>query len=301
MSETTTRPGHVLQRGGYLFALLSAVWYGSITTFATVAYETGVTVEHLVISRGFIVAAICLGLAMVTGQSLAIGRVQPHRLLGMALAFLATAFCQLGAVQYISVGLTVILFYTFPIFVTFHDMLAGRVRVGPRLFLPPFLALVGVVMAIGPGTGTLNITGVTLAVLASIAMAASIVMAQRCVADSSVLGLGLAVNLLASLLGVVLWGLTGNAHLPHFEPGQVSLGLAMTGAVGCLFGAGIIFQFLAIRRIGSIPTSMTLNFEPVVTLAVAAVLISEPLSGAKVGGASLIVLSVILSSLALQD
>jgi len=287
----------MLLRAGYVFALLSAVCYGSITTFASLAYGAGLEVEHLVISRGVIVSVICFGLAVLGGQSLSLGQVRPLQLVGLALAFVATAFCQLGAVQYISVGMTVILFFTFPLFVTLHDMLTGRLLPGSRLLLAPVIALVGIAIATGPGTdGMPDLIGVALALLAAMAMAASIVLAQRCMATASVFGLGLAGNLLASVLGLGLWVISGQAHLPVFAPGQTSLGLATMSAVGCLFGFGIIFQFQSIRRIGSTPTSMTLNFEPVVTLGVAAVLIGEPLTPARLLGGGLIILSVIVSS-----
>ncbi|MRU17093.1 DMT family transporter [Roseovarius sp. A21] len=297
MSDVSTDPAAVLPRAGYVFALLSAVCYGSITTFASLSYAAGLEVEHLVISRGVIVAVICFGLAVIGGQSLSLGRIRPLHLAGLALALVATAFCQLGAVQYISVGMTVILFFTFPLFVTLHDMLTGRVRAGYRMFLAPVLALAGIAIATGPGTvGMPDPKGVGLALLAAMAMAASIVLAQRCMATASVFGLGLAGNLLASVLGLALWTASGDAHLPVFEPGQAAIGLVTMAAVGALFGIGILFQFRSIRSIGSTPTSMTLNFEPVVTLAVAAVLIGELLSAAKLLGAGLIIMSVFVSS-----
>ena len=50
MNEVFSDPRHTPFRGGYIFGLLGAVCYGSITTFATVGYDVGLKVEHLVIS-----------------------------------------------------------------------------------------------------------------------------------------------------------------------------------------------------------------------------------------------------------
>lgn len=287
--------------GGFVLALLSAVCYGSITTFATFAYRAGVDVEQVVISRGVIVAGICVCLSIITGEPLALRGVRPLRMTCLALSLLATATCQLGAVQYLSVDLTVILFFTFPIFVTIFDLLRGSLRPHPRQILPPVLAFGGVVIAIGHGNGAFDLAGVSLAILAAMSMAASIVIAQTCMTDTSVLGLALLGNLLASVLGLVLWWISGYAQLPHFGAGQMAFGLTMILAVGGLFGAGIIFQFQGIRRIGSVPTSLTLNFEPIVTLLVAAVMLGEPLSASNVAGASLIILSVFMTSKTLRS
>lgn len=276
--------------------LLSALCYGSITTFATVSYDAGLTVEHLVISRGFTVAVICFTIAIVFRFPLSFDGIKAPQLIAISLAFVTTSFLQLGAVQYITVGLTAVLFFTFPMFVILYNILAGHQKADAKLLCLPLIALIGISLTIGIDISGLDWRGVSMAMIAAMAMAASILSAQRYLNNTSILGLACASNLTASILALALWILSGNAHFPKLSDSQIFIGVGTAVAVGALFAAGLLLQFLGLRRIGSGPTSMALNFEPIVTLVIAALLIGEVMTWNKTLGASLIILAVFLSS-----
>jgi len=59
---------------GFVIVLLSAICYGSITTFATIAYRSGLLVEHLVISRGIVVSILCCAIAIAFRQPMEVGK-----------------------------------------------------------------------------------------------------------------------------------------------------------------------------------------------------------------------------------
>ena len=115
----------------------------------------------------FIAVAFAL-IAVVQGESFRIPRAAMAAFAGQAIATLVISVSYLASVQFIPIGLAVIIFFTFPVLI----MLASPVVEGK---FPGFLRIIiavfafgGLVVAIGPSFGDLDIRGIGLATLASL-------------------------------------------------------------------------------------------------------------------------------------
>ena len=123
-------------------------------------------------------------------------------------------------------------------------------------------------------------------------MAASILVAKKALKNTSVLALAFASNLVASTMVFVYWLLSGLASLPENVDG-LATALSMIVVVGMLFAFGLIFQFISINRIGGSTTSLILNFEPIVTIVAAAMIVRETVTYSTIVGALLILTAVV--------
>jgi len=194
----------------------------------------------------------------------------------------------------------VILFFTFPILVLIFNAIFDSEAVSIRLIVLSIISLSGIAISIGTEIDTVDVRGVILALIAAVAMASSIILAQRQLSKNSILGLAFVSNFTASVLALLLWSLIGQSHFPNLPDETRILGITMMLAVGILFAAGLLLQLKGIRCIGSNSTSIALNFEPIVTLIIATVFIGEILTWNKIIGAILVVTAVVLSTLSDQ-
>ena len=276
-------------------SMASALCYGCITSLASLALEHGVRVELLVIARGIVVALLCAPLLAIRRESLKIVRMGLANLFFLPMAIVLTSFFQLTAIKYISVGLTVLLFFTFPIFVALHDFLRRRSLVPSNIVALSVIAFAGVGFAIGPKVDQLDWRGVTFAFLAAASMASSILVARRSLIATPVPSLAFASNLAASALALTLWFLSGRP--PLLSTGDdITLSIVLTILVGVLFAGGLIFQFHSIKRIGGTFTSIVLNFEPIIALVAARLIIGEKIEAGTAVGAVLIILAILAAT-----
>ena len=274
------------------FAMASAICYGSITTFANLSYEYGVQVEHLVFFRGVLVAFVCIVLIRSWDTKLRFRQLGDYDVLRLSLALVITSYCQLTAVRYIPVSLTVVIFYIFPVLVVLVENFSNLGRQSLHTLLLPLLAFAGVVIAVAPHVDQLDHRGLAFAIVAAVAMAASILVAKKALKNTSVLALAFASNLVASTMVFVYWLLSGLASLPENVDG-LATALSMIVVVGMLFAFGLIFQFISINRIGGSTTSLILNFEPIVTIVAAAMIVRETVTYSTIVGALLILTAVV--------
>ena len=276
-------------------SMASALCYGCITSIASLALDHGVQVELLVIARGFVVALLCAPLLATRRESLRIGRMGLTNLFFLSVTILLTSFFQLTAIKYISVGLTVLLFFTFPILVALHDFLGRQSLVPSNVVALSVIAFAGVGLAIGPKLDQLDWRGVAFAFLAAASMASSILVARKSLIATPVPNLAFASNLAASTLALMLWLLSGQPSLLSASD-DIAFSIVLTILVGVLFAGGLIFQFQSIKRIGGTFTSIVLNFEPIIALVAARLIIGEKMEIGTAVGAALIVLSILAAT-----
>ena len=272
--------------------MTSAICYGCVTSFASLAYQYGAQVELLVIVRGIVVALVCALLLAIRRESLKIRRIRPTNWVFLSVTLVLTSYFQLTAIKHISVGLTVVLFFMFPVLVTLHDSLWRGRSIQTNVIVLSIVAFSGVAISTGANFDQLNWRGVTFAGLAAVSMASSILIARKSLIETPIIDLALASNLLASALALTLCLLTDRSLLLSTGD-DIVLSLVLTMLVGILFAGGFIFQLHSIKRIGSTFTSMVLNFEPIIALVAASLIIGEEMKLSTAIGGGLIVLSVL--------
>jgi drug/metabolite transporter (DMT)-like permease len=272
---------------GLSLAVASAAAYGTSSVVIKVALRHHLTVATLVTLR--------LGVASLFLWVLVSARRIPWRE-GRRRAAVLLAAGTTTAVPWIlsSASLTRLpaqaaglLLFTYPAWVTGFQIALHRERLSVGKVLAIGLGLLGVALLLGSPAGLLDGAGVALALMAAVALAGYIVLVATVIRDTHPVAVSAYLTTGGAILMAVVAGGTGLVHpsMTASSWGWIVL-LGLTSAVG-------ISMFLpAMTRIGATRTSIASNFQPIVTVVLAAVVLSERLSVLQLLGSALIVGSV---------
>lgn len=283
-------------RLGALLVALSAACFGAMPIFAVWAYDDGTSTWALLLVR-FSVAAVVL-LAAVAGQRLR--RPDGRRVAALAamggVGYVTQAFCYFTALHHASAGLVALLLYLFPAFVA----VLAAVFLGERLTRPVVLALAVVLLGTGlvVGGGSGQPLGIALGIASAVVYATYITVGTVVTRGLHPMVVTTVVCAAAATTsGLVVLGQTVAGAPPSFP--QSGEGWAALLAVALVSTVVAILAFFAgLQRLGATKTSVLSTLEPVVTVTLAAVLLSETLTGVQLVGGALVLGAVVWQALA---
>jgi len=273
---------------GIAFTLASGVCFGTMPILARVAYQAGVNIPTLLLLR-FSLAAACMwvllarkGLAVPRGRWLAV-------LVAMgAVGYAGQAFCYFTAITMASVGLVSLLLYLYPALVAILGWAVLRHRLNGLQVGAVAIALAGSALTIGrAGDGTF--LGILLGILAALVYSCYILTGSRIPAAVSPTASTAVITTAAAATYACAAAVRG-VRLPATAAGW----WAVAGvAVVCTVMA-ILFFFEGLERVGPVRASVYSTVEPVCTLTLAALLLGEPITLARVLGGILILAAVVI-------
>jgi drug/metabolite transporter (DMT)-like permease len=280
---------------GALFCLASAAAFGAMGVVGKLAYDEGATVGTLLATR-FVLAAAVFWLFLVcagrTGELRALARrdVGVSVALG-AVGYGAQAGCAFAALERLDASLFSLLLYSYPVFVTVAAIALGREPASRRTAAALAFASTGLVLVLaGAAAGALDTRGTVLAIGAAVIYSAYILSSEGVAARVGPLVLS---TLLCTGAATTLT-LAGFAS-GDLDPGSVSAaGFAWLSGLAVVSTVGAIALFFAgLRRVGPTAASILSTLEPVVTVALAFVLLGESLGPAQLAGGALVLLAVL--------
>lgn len=245
------------------------------------AYADGANGLFVAIVRSVImVAAVAVGLRLR-----GIGLGLPRELYGLAMLngvlMAAMTWGNIGAIEFIAIGLAQLLFFTFPIIIAVLVIVLRLETVQPAKLVLIALAFAGMALMLGTSLGTVDWRGTALALMAAFATAANALVVMRWFRG---------VNVFVATVHFSLWGLVALVAL-----GSTAVAVRMPdgnagwiGAVGVgvLQTIGTPMYIYCIARIGALRTGMGTNVQPVAAIALAWLLFGELLTPEQaVGGA----------------
>ncbi|EOW3703077.1 DMT family transporter [Pseudomonas aeruginosa] len=265
--------------------LLAALCYGLQPLFAKYAYVGGADPVGLLLARYSIAAGVLLLILRRRGIPLPSRHLAIQNFL-LGAGYGVSALGYYVASRYVSVGLAVILVFTFPTFVTAGSIALLGERTNSLKLVSLTLALGGVLMATGL-TISGSPTGVLWALFSAICYSIAVLYGTHRILHEHPLASAVIV-LLGCGTVFVLVALFRGASLPSSALGWWStVGLA-------LFSTLIpLTAFLAgASRIGPSSAATVSTLEPVVAIAVA--LMGEQLTSAMICGGGMVVLAALL-------
>lgn len=277
-------------------ALASTLLYGNMSAGTGFAFKHGISPFDATFLRTLIVT---IGMLAIIGvQRAPIRLPKDHRLAFWMQCFatLVISVGFLGAVAFIPVSLTIILFYTFPIFTLLASPFLEGKKLGALELMAVLVAFIGLGIAVGPSLDVLDWRGVALALSASLAVVVQFNCAHYLGASLPPATQGFLVHLviLPATLAIALFADGGNLTL--FTAGS-AVGVGALLLVGTLY---FIAFFLHMWALSLAPASMLVpfyNLEPIVSIIMAAVLVQEILSPLQYGGVALVMVGLFLASM----
>ena len=278
---------------GTALTAAASVGFAGNSTAVKLAYDGGTNPLTYLTVRSVVAALLVLAIVMLMRRS--VWMPMRRRIAALALGGLAAVYSYglLSAIQFIPVALAVLIFYTFPLFAGMYMWVSGRekptmVSVGALL-----VAFVGLVMALDVRSGQLNLEGVALAFMAALGLTGVVILNSRMVGSSDPHPVTFHMMLSAAVIGLVCTLLFSEFAFPQTPAGWFHMSFA-----ACLFAAATVTIFFALSLAGPIPTSLTMNAEPVASLFFGVLILGQVLSGWQIAGAALVIAAVLSVRLA---
>lgn len=271
---------HRSELRGIALAAGAAVAFGTLGIFAKYAYRAGADPLPLLAVRFAIATALLAALQAVRKDKETATRPQITRLLllgGFGYAFEATLF--FAALENAPAGIVGLVFYSYPLWTSLLGLATRLEPYRPQLIVALILGSAGVMLVFSiPST---NVKGPLLALGAALAVAVYLIAIQVATRGVEAITSALWTSAGAALTTGVAALVSGQSFpLAALGP-AVALGLASSIAFVALYGA--------IARLGSSRSAIATMLEPVTTVLLAALLLSEPLSWRIAAGAALVV------------
>ncbi len=270
---------------GVGLALVSASSFGVMPVLTKVVYDDGAEPIGVLAVRFALAATVLLALARLRGEPLPRGRERRMLLALGGIGYVGMSLCYFFALERISAGLTSLLLYFYPALVVVLGALLLRDRPRPLALVAVAVATVGTVLTIGPVQGGQGL-GIALGLGSALVYAAYILVSSR------VHGVGpFAMSATVLLAGSGVMGvlaLVTRPQLPSAPGAWLALGgVALVGGV-----VAVTTFFAALALLGPSDTAVISTVEPVVSIAVAALVLGERLGGVQVVG-GLVVLAAV--------
>lgn len=270
---------------GVGLVLTSAVCFGMMPIFAHPAYADGADVPTLMFQRFGIASVLFWIVILLKKEPLPTGKSM--RLLAlMGLVYFGQAFAFFEALRFLPAGLTSLLAFLYPVFVTVGAHFLFKEHIGLRTLGALTVALVGMALSLGP-IGHASVPGIYLAILAAIGMSVYMLLGAKALEGTSPLA-STAVVTGAAAIGALCMALFNGFTPVRFI--ELEWGLALSLASFC----GIATVLMGIRMIGSVSTSVIGVIEPITTAVLASVFLGQMLHGLQIAGGVLIVAGVVL-------
>ena len=278
---------------GFAFVIASATAFGAMAIFARYAYRDGADTTTLLALRfsiaGAILVAACLAMRVrwPRGRDFA-------TLVGLgAVGYAGQAASFFTALTLAPAGLVALLLYLNPAIVALLAAWRGHETLAPRAIAAVATALAGTALTVGPAvwgaSGAVHPLGVALGVLSALIYAVYIVVSTGVAKRVDPLAMSTVVIASAGVLFTALALLRGPVR-PATAAGWTAVAaIAIVSTV-----AAITWFFAGLKRIGPTRASTLSTVEPVVTVALAAIVLGERIAAVQLAGGALILAAVVM-------
>jgi drug/metabolite transporter (DMT)-like permease len=285
--KTLKRPGRRFAVGTAL-ALASAIAFALNVALVPLAYDAGANVHAVNLVRPLCFALFLLLALALTGTSVRLPASTAATCLMLGVLLGIGTLLLLGAVSYISVGLTILILYTYPILIALFSHAIGADPLDPIRVGIIVGVFTGLAIALQLNPETTSWYGVALAFLSSFTFAALFMLSKRPLAIA-----GLRVVLLHMMIGATAVMLVIIATLATSHWPTTTLGWTALAASTVTFMAAATLVFGAIRLIGPMQTAIIDNTSPVWGILFGILLLGELITGAQMTGVALVLAGVV--------
>lgn len=277
-----------------VFAILSAVFFGTMPLFTKTAYAYGCNAYTVAFGR-FLVGALGSGfiIAMLPDTSFHVTRSEFQKLAGLSVFYAATPVLLYEAYRGISTGLATTLHFTYPIIVMMIGAVVFRNRLHARQIICLFICIAGITCFYKPGQAE-SASGMALAVASGFAYALYILFLGRSGLERLHV---MVVTFWISMLSAAEIGLAALAggKLTLFIPWRGWLAIVGLGVFATVLALAL-FQ-LGVFLCGDVKASLLSTFEPLTGVILGVLVFHETLTPRTVTGIVLILLSTLVNVL----
>lgn len=280
-------------RGTFLVAI-SGMLYGIMAYFGTQLFQQHLSVENMLFWRFLIASFWMMGFIFFSTKKIAKPDLSRSAIMKMmifgAITYSGASAFYFMACEYIGTGVAMVIFFSYPIFVTLFAWCLSQWKMNKTAFLSLVFVIIGLIFLKGNGKAELNLFGIGLGMIAAIFYAVYIYGSQHTSKslDSRLLTLLICLGNCAIFLVFSLYNHT--FVLPTSSAVWINI-----FALGILATALPIQLLLdGLKYISPIKASILSVLEPVVTVLVGIALLHETISSQQSIGMIVIIIGALL-------
>jgi drug/metabolite transporter (DMT)-like permease len=283
---------------GAVLCLLSASAFATLGIFGSLADDAGASIASTLFVRFAVAALVFVVVLRLTGGWSRLRALPRHvALTGLGLGAIGYSLQSglfFAAIQRLDVSLVALILYTYPAFVTVAALVLGRAAFSLRTLVALAVASVGLVLVLlAAGTGAFDLGGALLALAASVTYTTYILISDRIIGTIDPFALAALVLTGATASFAVAGVVTGSLSLRL--SGEAWLWLILIALVSTVIAVSAFFAGL--KRVGPSEAAILSTAEPVVTVALAFLVLGERLAPAQLLGGALVLGAVVLLQL----
>lgn len=275
------------QLQGVLFVFVSALLYSTLPILCKIAYASGLTSVQALLLR-YLIAFMVLSLYLGFRWHMRIVSWKAMVLL-QGLVMISSGLCFFNSLQFLSAGLTIVIFFSHPVLVAILAILIFKEPFRRRVAAGITLAVSGLVLVSGlfQGHFTTSAQGLAWIVAASVLYALYSLIGQRTVECDNPLVIANSIALVSiCFLGTVF---REAGFLLDLSVRQVLAGLGL-GLLDTVLA--ISFFLKGVQKIGATRATLVGSVEPVLTIILAFFLLGERLDLIELIGSGMVLASM---------
>lgn len=278
---------------GAVCAVTSAVCYALNPLGSLFLYREGANVHSVLFCRFLLAVLLLAGWMLLRRISFAVTRQQFGLLAILGTLFGASAYWLYTAFRYMDSGLACSLLFVYPVMVAALMALFFRERLTRAGYLSMAMALGGVALLYhGEAGAALHTGGVALVMLSALAYAVYIVIVNRAKFRMPVVPMTFYILLFCGLTIGLTSFLSADTRISFFTTPYEWAWVLFLAVVPGILSTGVLT--VAIRSIGSTPTSIIMALEPITAVLIGTTVFAEPFTLRYAAGILLILTAVTL-------
>ena len=277
---------------GTLCAIGAGIFFGFIGPVTKIAYNLGVGIGLAIILR-YLIAIILISPFIISNKpTFAMYKKQIWMLMLLTSGSILLTTGLLISVKYIDVSLAILIFSTYPIIVLFVSILIDKEKIDLKIKVVFLITFSGLFLVLGPSLESLNIFGVSSAIIASVGASIIILTNQKLSnRQISTIHINAFTNLFNFIFFIIVISLFFEINI-HIS---IKAWLIILIPSFC-YAVAFFLQLSAIPRIGQSKTALLLYTEPMIAVLSAIVLLKEVLNFFQSLGAIIVISSLIFAT-----
>lgn len=268
--------------------LLSAVCFSATSASAVIAYQ-GSANPIAVITVRFLGGIVLLALLLkFTGAPLVLPARDRWMALALGVLLAGQSFFLYSSFELIPVGLTMIIFYVYPLMVAMVESFIGHEKLSRAVWGALVFAFIGLVLVLNVTGEGMDMLGAVYAVIAGLGWGVLTILSSRVMKGGDARSVTLHMQIGALIIYLLICLVTLDVALP-----DTSRGWAGFLALPVVYTIAITAFFAAVSVIGSVRASLFMNIEPVVTICFGFVLLGQVLTLPQMLGAAFVISAII--------
>ncbi|MFZ2314111.1 MAG: DMT family transporter [Gammaproteobacteria bacterium] len=283
------------QLRGTLLVALSGMLYGIVGYCGTMLFREHFSVPAMLFWR-FSIATIWVGVSCLSQRKKLLIHAHRYKGLGKAVLFSsvfysgASAFYFLATEHHIGTGVAMVIFFSFPVFVTLFAWVLSEWKINEATFASLIMVIIGLILLKDHGSNALNIVGVLLGVIAAISYACYVYNSQH---TTYIIDTRLLTLLICASNSAIFFLLMIYTHT--FTVPTTITAWANVLAIGIIATALPIQLLLdGLKFISSVKASILSVLEPVMVVVVGLAFLGESISSMQVIGIITVLTGAIL-------